>query len=207
MFRRFKSFLLRHFIKKNKMLNEKIIKSFYNAWESINTHPKLSPTNKINDSIWFFVTMVNPETNKVDINKRKNKKIQVCIEGGTCCIHKYMGKNNEYVFSISPTHDIDLDCGADTMEEVVILYVKKLEKKYGKYKINSHEYEKITCALEQAYYMIEIKKDFKRCKELDFGKPGWEKIIEYYYKIWKKDELKRIKRIKNFFKRVELDYE
>ncbi len=119
----------------NNMLTPEIMEKFYYAWEWLNNHPKF---NELNDSGYgkncldIIVVKANSETNISDGNQ--NTKVQVWLEGGPWDEDAFTNPFVEYDEGFGAwTHDIELDCGADTFEEAVIKFVERVRDKYGNY--------------------------------------------------------------------------
>lgn len=72
-----------------------------------------------NDCLDIEIVMVNPKTHSIDDNEALNTKPEYWLE---CGPYK----------KDAQTHDIDLDCGGETMEEAIIELAKLVKKKYGK---------------------------------------------------------------------------
>ena len=100
---------------------------FYDSWYFLMDHPAFVDDRGIDDfqrALDIHLAMVNPKTLMVDDNKTKNIKLQVWLE----CGKWYKDKQGS-----GYTHDIDLDCGADTFEEAIIKLGKLVRKHYGSY--------------------------------------------------------------------------
>lgn len=66
------------------------------------------------------VVKVNPETDSIDDDENKNTEIRVWLECGDW----------DYDCGVA-THDIKLDCGAETFEEAIIKLAGLVAKEYG----------------------------------------------------------------------------
>lgn len=111
------------------MLTMKNKEEFYIAWYFIVEHPKFMDDGENQTfpyGLDIEVVKVNPETMSIDDDRSKNTKVQIWLEHGPYEYIKSMMSN-------TPTHDIDLDCGADTFEEAIIEMAKLVKKKYGDY--------------------------------------------------------------------------
>lgn len=73
-----------------------------------------------NNELWIEVVKVNPDTNEIDNDCTKNTKVQIWLEHGSY--------DTEWG---GCTHDIDLDCGADTFEEAIIKLAQLVKEKYN----------------------------------------------------------------------------
>lgn len=69
------------------------------------------------DHLDIMMSKVNPETNEIDDDNSKNTKVEVWLETGLWDEELMM-----------PTHDIDLDVGAETFEEAIIKLAQKVKK-------------------------------------------------------------------------------
>lgn len=76
------------------------------------------------------VVKVHPKLKRVVNDEKKNTLVNYWIEGGPW--EKSTKKEIASGFpEYMPTHDIRLDCGADTFEEAVTKYAKLVKKFYG----------------------------------------------------------------------------
>ena len=92
--------------------------NFYDAYQFLDNHKIFN--GNFTYQLWFEIVKVNPETNAIDDDSAKNTKVQVWLEHGP--YDKEWG---------GCTHDIDLDCGGDTFEEVIIKLAELVKGKYG----------------------------------------------------------------------------
>lgn len=102
---------------------------FYKAWYFITEHPQFMDEGDqtFPYGLDIMAVKVNPETMSIDDDDSKNTKVQIWLEHGPHeKIKSFMDQN-------VPTHDIDLDCGADTFESAIIELAKLIKKKYGDY--------------------------------------------------------------------------
>jgi len=104
---------------------------FYTAYQFLYNHPMFQEEVSYNNDTWneshfkecldIEIVKVNPETNSIDDDEIKNTKVQIWLECGRydkeCRIH-----------------DIELDCGADTFELVIIELANLVEEWYGETK-------------------------------------------------------------------------
>lgn len=74
---------------------------------------------------WDYV-LVNPESNRISSNNKKNTKPRCWIELGNW---SYDAQSGQW----GPCHDIDLDCGAKTFDKALLKVAKLTLKKYGDY--------------------------------------------------------------------------
>ena len=104
------------------------MEEFYKAWYFIVQHPKFMDEEQetFPYGLDIMVVKVNPETMSIDDDETKNTKVQIWLEHGPYEEVKSMMAN-------IPTHDIDLDCGADTFESAIIELARLIKKKYGDY--------------------------------------------------------------------------
>ena len=70
------------------------------------------------------VAKINPQTREIDDNEVLNTEVEVWLE---CGPYEF----NEDAAEFSPTHDIDLDCGAPTFEKAIIELARLVKQKYG----------------------------------------------------------------------------
>ncbi len=76
------------------------------------------------DRLYISVVKVHPKLKRVVDDEKKNTLVNYWLEGGAMTKDKFFGWVG--------THDIRLDCGADSFEEAVIKYAKLVRKFYGK---------------------------------------------------------------------------
>lgn len=102
------------------------INNFYDAFQYLTEHYIFKDNNNIsrfNECVYIDVVKVNPETMEISDNDDENTKIQVWLECGP-----YLPEDDEYCEGAE--HDIDLDCGADTYEEAIVILAKLVWAKY-----------------------------------------------------------------------------
>lgn len=90
---------------------------FYTAWKFLDNHKMFN--GLFCHGLWTEIVKVNPETNTIDDDSTKNTKVQVWLEHGP--YDKEWG---------DCTHDLYLDCGADTFEEAIIKLAELVKKYY-----------------------------------------------------------------------------
>lgn len=102
-----------------------MINKFYDSFKYLENHVIFNYIldgdvyiSKFHECIDVSVVKVNPKTLVIEDNDKLNTKVQVWIEAGP-----YL---NEGIRS----HDIDLDCGADTFEEAIIELASLVKKFY-----------------------------------------------------------------------------
>jgi len=111
---------------------------FFNAWHFIMDHPMFRDDEGLdNPHIDIFVAKVNPITGEVDDDKSLNTKTEVWLECGPHISHAQLVKDGDeaaehYPFG-TPSHDTDLDCGAETYEQAIVILAKAIFDKYGDY--------------------------------------------------------------------------
>jgi len=97
---------------------------FYKSWWWLYNHPIFRDENGhsrlFNRCLDIYIVKVNPLSNIIDDNENLNTKTQVWLECGE------YDKNTCW-------HDIELDCGSDTYEDVIIELANLVSKKYGEY--------------------------------------------------------------------------
>lgn len=88
------------------------VRDFYEAFHYLKDHPYFE--GEFESSLGIAVLKLNPDTNSIDDDKRKNTLTQVWLEcGGICHNHKELHCSRY-------CHDIYLDCGGNTFEEAII---------------------------------------------------------------------------------------
>lgn len=102
------------------------VSNFYEAYTFLEEHhifedPR-SKTPEFGQALDLDVVKVNPETNSISDNDEENTKVQVWLECGP-----YVKEDDFEGY----THDINLDCGADTFEEAIIELANLVKKHYG----------------------------------------------------------------------------
>jgi hypothetical protein len=105
-------------------MTEDKLSDFYEAYNWLVEHPIFQ--GHFPCCMDIEVVKVNPETDEIDDNDDLNTKTAVWLENGPVDLNE----------SIIYSHDIDLDCGADTFEEAICIMAKLVLKRYGDYKIN-----------------------------------------------------------------------
>lgn len=105
--------------------------TIYDAWVFLFEHPAFMDKEfpELNCSIFvkyldIDIIKINPKTNIIDDDKNKNTKKRIRLEA---CTQEYCDDIKDFC----PSHDIDLDCGADTFEKAIIKMANKVLKKYG----------------------------------------------------------------------------
>lgn len=108
------------------------LNDFHGAWWFLNEHPaffhpKNARYNIYNEAfvsacLEIEVQKVCPKTRHIESDVSRNTMTEVWLECGPFVIHE--GK-------ITASHDWDLDCGAETFEEAIIILAKKVKEKYG----------------------------------------------------------------------------
>lgn len=91
---------------------------FYSAWKFLEQHKIFN--GQFNNELWIEVVKVNPDTNEIDDDGSKNTKVEIWLEHGPY--------DAEWG---GCAHDIDLDCDADTFEEVIIKLAQLVKEKYS----------------------------------------------------------------------------
>lgn len=99
---------------------------FYEAYNYLKKHPIFTCypfdseyyVSKLEDCIFIDVVKVNPETLSIDDNDNLNTKVQVWLEAGP------------YLKTGEKSHDYNLDCGADTFEEAIVMLANLVKEHY-----------------------------------------------------------------------------
>ena len=102
----------------------KKIKFFTEAWYFLQDHPLIGDGSSIEQCLNIDVVKVNPKTCQVDKNDNLNTETEVWLEFG---FPEYKDKK------FLPTayfHDIRLDCGAETFEQVIVILANLVKKHY-----------------------------------------------------------------------------
>ena len=104
------------------------MKDFYKAWHYLANHKhfedKRSPLT-FEECLDIDVVKVNPSTKSVDDNEKLNTETNVWLECGKMVFDKNVG-------GMIMSHDIRMDCGAETFEKAIIKLaniVENLERK------------------------------------------------------------------------------
>lgn len=101
----------------------KKFKDFYEAYNFLSNHkmvqipyPKDSEymANFFGKCLSVEVVKVNPKTEIIDYDNKKESKTQVWLEFGPIEYEEYSSNN------VIPVHDCNLDCSGDTFEEAII---------------------------------------------------------------------------------------
>ena len=101
-------------------------KEAHDAYWWVMWHPKLQYERYTPPMIEIEPHMVNPKTNSVDDDPQKNTKLEYWIECGP-----YVKDHG----SVVPSHDWELDCGGDTIEEAFLALKRLVLQKYGNYNV------------------------------------------------------------------------
>ncbi|KKQ98992.1 MAG: hypothetical protein UT24_C0029G0004 [Candidatus Woesebacteria bacterium GW2011_GWB1_39_12] len=97
---------------------------FTEAWWFIQDHPLMEKLHTgIMQCLDILVAKVNPATGHVDKDESKNTETEVWLEFG-------FPERDEILGQMVPTHDIDLDCGAETFEESIVILANLIRSKY-----------------------------------------------------------------------------
>lgn len=82
--------------------------------------------------ITIIPMFVNPETKRVDEDESKNTHFEVWLEAGPPMMP------DEHFDNVLVSHDINLDCGGDTLDEALISLAALVKEHYGDYKKEEH---------------------------------------------------------------------
>ncbi len=98
---------------------------FYDAWWYLKEHSmfKYDGIGGFQECLDVFVAKVNPENDTVDDDKTKNTKVEIWLETGP-----YEPWDSDDPATVGSTHDINLDCGAETFEQAIIKLSKLVKK-------------------------------------------------------------------------------
>lgn len=94
-------------------------------------HPKMQ-CDIFQPNIEMVPQLVNPLTKKIDDDESKNTEVNWWIEAGA---YEY----DDHATSITPCHDLDLDCGGTTIDEALRELVRLVREKYGDYDPKSNK--------------------------------------------------------------------
>ena len=117
------------------MLTLTKMKLFHEAFNWLDYHPDFTDMKGTLSGVGCLaidVVKVNPETEAIDDDIALNTKVRVWLEGGPW---EHIFCHNDCNGYYDWTHDIDLDCGADTYEEAIIKFAQLVFNKYGNYTI------------------------------------------------------------------------
>lgn len=101
----------------------------HKAWVWVMQHPCLQFEGVIPPSIDVSPNMVCPETKMISDDHTENTHLEWWIECGAYCIDTMFD-------DMVASHDVDLDCGADTMDEAIVKLAQLVLEKYGDYDYN-----------------------------------------------------------------------
>jgi len=112
---------------------------FYDAWQFLVNHPMTRAADGY-DSYFYscldiYVEKVNPETGRIDEDSRKNTKTEVWLEFGPWVKWSELSPLEQSIAHPegTPSHDVDLDCEADTFEKAICMLAEKVLEHYGSY--------------------------------------------------------------------------
>jgi len=132
------------YLEDHPIFNEKVIPNFNDEFlkelggvtSDLGNEPYFESHFNSDRCLDIQVVKVNPETMAIDDNDKLNTKVQIWLEAGA------------YRKECS-THDIDLDCGANALEEAIIELANLVQNKYG------DDYEKAMALVEEQYGKLE----------------------------------------------------
>lgn len=108
---------------------------FYKAWSFLENHPMFDyeGINEFRICLDIYVVKVNLETREIENNESKNTETRVWLECGPYLRPKDLKEDERKNWPYGTcSHDYDLDCGAPTFEEAIIVLANLVMKKYGK---------------------------------------------------------------------------
>lgn len=94
--------------------------NFYDAWHFLVEHPRFED-KFMTECLTVDVVKVNPKTKIREEDDNLNTETNVWLECGDFSEEGYA------------THEIALDCGADTFEEAIVKLANLVAKHYGTY--------------------------------------------------------------------------
>ena len=120
-------------------------KGFYEAWDFLSRHPAFQRITKLNghslydscfssEALMIEVVKVNPAKEQIEEKAKLNTATRVWLECGPWYSKeelKKIDKFSNWGEKGVTTHDIALDCGADTFEKAIIELAKLVKKEYG----------------------------------------------------------------------------
>lgn len=92
--------------------------NFYDAYHFLRNHRIFN--NRFEKGLDIMVVKVDPETNCIENDSKKNTKVRIWLETGPYLLDEPHGCER--------CHDLDLDCGGDTFEEAIIKLADKVKK-------------------------------------------------------------------------------
>lgn len=120
-------------------------RNFTDAWFFLLYHPAFKNkygVERFRDCLCIDLGIVNPLTRNIDYDENLNTKVEVWLECGM-----WLEKENfseDEMQHIKPegesVHDVNLDCGANTFKQAIIILAKKVLKYYGDYNNNDQVY-------------------------------------------------------------------
>ncbi len=100
-------------------------KEAHDAWWWVANHPKLEYDNCMEPHIDLSPHLVDPVTRCVEDDHSRNTHVEWWIECGAYVDDEHHG--------LMASHDCNLDCGGDTVEEAFINLKKLVLEHYGDY--------------------------------------------------------------------------
>lgn len=94
---------------------------FFDSFKFLSEHPIFS--DAFSYCLDVDVVKVDPKTDRIEDDERRNTKTQVWLECGPAVIDVHGNAHS--------IHDLSLDCGGDTFETAIIQLAKLVEQKYG----------------------------------------------------------------------------
>jgi len=113
---------------------------FHAAWWYLQQHPIVHDevaASYFEESFDVYVVKVDPHTSTIEDDKARNTQTQVWLEFGPRYFEVDMSPEewcaNHYdLFDGSvPSHDVELDCGADTYEQAIVELARRVSERYG----------------------------------------------------------------------------
>ena len=111
--------------------------NLHEAWTFLKDHPMVMDQDGLDHFADLFdidVVMVDPATKTVEDDPQRNTEVRVWLEFGPW--HKpesLSDAEREAMPDGCAGHDIDLDCGATTFEQAVMILAQKVFERYGDY--------------------------------------------------------------------------
>lgn len=106
----------------------------FKAWQFLENHPIfIKDWAYFRECLSIDVVKVNPKTERVEDDPRKNTATRVWLECGPWVRPRELPKEErKYHRQGMASHDIDLDCGGTTFEEAIVKLANLVIKRYGR---------------------------------------------------------------------------
>ena len=120
-------------------------RNFADAWFFLLYHPAFKNkygVERFGNCLHIDLGIVNPLTRSIEDDKNLNTKVEVWLECGMWLEKEdFPEDERQYIKPEGESiHDVNLDCGANTFKQAIIILAKKVLKYYGDYKNNYQVY-------------------------------------------------------------------